>query len=362
MVDEEKVHADEAASQEKQKRAENRPYPRKPLSETLKIIHAIKDNNAGKPWAPAQIADAIGRKQRSSDFQYIVAGARDFGLVDGNFRSETLSLTALGKDIAYPPSPQSEKQSLFRAFLSVDIFRQVYEYYKGNALPERKYFENTLIDQFKINIAYIDEFISLFEGNLRYLGVDVKQKVSLEAEVISSVDPQEAGMSPSRPAMVKSGRHRAFVIMPFVEKNPQRPPGFFKEVYKALIEPAAQAAGFDVDWANKPGSDVIQSTIINEVLEADMIIADLTDHNPNVLFELGLRFGSATGPTALVKTSDTGRLFDVDNMLRVYEYRESLWKSTLEIDIPNMEEHFRATWQNRESNETYMNILRRRPA
>jgi hypothetical protein len=35
----------------------------------------------------------------------------------------------------------------------------------------------------------------------------------------------------------------------------------------------------------KQGSDVIQSTIINQLLKADLVIADLTDHNPNVLFE-----------------------------------------------------------------------------
>ena len=82
----------------------------------------------------------------------------------------------------------------------------------------------------------------------------------------------------------------AFVIMPFVEKGDKpRPPGFFDEVLQSLITPAANDAGFAVETAKQHGSDVIQSTIINQLLTADLVIADLTDHNPNVLFELGIR-------------------------------------------------------------------------
>ncbi|MBS1824727.1 MAG: hypothetical protein JST93_05365 [Acidobacteria bacterium] len=31
------------------------------------------------------------------------------------------------------------------------------------------------------------------------------------------------------------------------------------------------------------------AVIINDLIEADLVIADLTEHNPNVLFELGVR-------------------------------------------------------------------------
>ncbi|RDJ20493.1 hypothetical protein DWF00_04840 [Bosea caraganae] len=148
--------------------------------------------------------------------------------------------------------------------------------------------------------------------------------------------------------------------MPFVEKNPARSSGFFKEVFHSLISPAGQAAGFDIEWANQFGSDLIQSTIINKIFDADLIIADLTDHNPNVMFELGLRVGDNKRPTALIKSKDTGRLFDVDNMMRVYEYDPALWKSTLEIDIPNLEQHIRATWDNRTINVSYVDILRKK--
>jgi hypothetical protein len=61
-------------------------------------------------------------------------------------------------------------------------------------------------------------------------------------------------------------------------------------VLRSLLAPAGVNAGFVVETVKRQGSDVIQSTIINELLDADLVIADLTDHNPNVLCELGLRW------------------------------------------------------------------------
>lgn len=52
--------------------------------------------------------------------------------------------------------------------------------------------------------------------------------------------------------------------------------------------------------AKRQGSDVIQRTIVNELLNADLVVVDLTEHNPNVLFELGMRLHSKL-PTGLVR-------------------------------------------------------------
>ena len=106
------------------------------------------------------------------------------------------------------------------------------------------------------------------------------------------------------------------------------------------------------------GSDVIQATIVNELLAADLAFADLTEHNPNVLFELGMRM-SQDLPVALVRAKGTGAIFDVDNMLRVADYNPNLWASTVEKDIPQLTAHVLASWQNRDTEQSFMKILRR---
>jgi len=132
-------------------------------------------------------------------------------------------------------------------------------------------------------------------------------------------------------------------------------------VLKSIIGPAGKQAGFAVSTANREGSDVIQSTIVNRLLDDDLVIADLTEHNPNVLFELGMRM-AFDKPVVLIKAKGTRPIFDVDNMLRVFEYEPALWPSTVESDVPNLALFMRASWTNRNEESTYLRILKRAPA
>jgi hypothetical protein len=149
----------------------------------------------------------------------------------------------------------------------------------------------------------------------------------------------------------------AFVIMPFGEKgNPPRPKGFFDEVLKNLITPAGNAAGFAVETARREGSDLIHHTIINQLIEAELVIADLTDHNPSVLFELGIRI-ALKRPICLIKAEGTGPVFDVDNLMRVLSYNPNLWRSTVETDVLRVTDHINGAWETKESGHSYMSIL-----
>jgi hypothetical protein len=74
---------------------------------------------------------------------------------------------------------------------------------------------------------------------------------------------------------------RAFVVMPF---DPE-----FQAVYEQLIVPALNAVGYDVKRAD---SDLDQQNVLKDVVRgiatADLVVAELTSRNPNVLYELGV--------------------------------------------------------------------------
>jgi hypothetical protein len=179
--------------------------------------------------------------------------------------------------------------------------------------------------------------------------------------------PLQKGKSHRSPARGQSRSQRvpqgskltAFVILPFVERDAKHPKGFFLEVLRSLITPAAASkeCGFTVKTANRQGSDMIQSTIVNDLIEADLVIADLTEHNPNVMFELGVRIAQEK-PVVLMKAEGTGPLFDIDNMLRVFEYNPNLWQTTIEKDMPDLRDFIKGAWENRNPEKTYMKILR----
>jgi hypothetical protein len=330
-----------------------RPFPVETLEEAIRVPTALKQFNAGNPWSPVEVANALGIAGRGNKLWYLTASARDYGLTIGTRDTETIELAPIGRDLLYAATPEAERDAAWRAFFNVKVFEAVYEYYKGGALPDLKYLQNTLEATFKVPTKYHDDFVAIFTANVQFLrkyGASPSQTAS---------DPG-AGTPPHSVIVgePKAGTDRvAFVIMPFVEKTNSYSKGFFEEVLRNLITPAAVDAGFKVETAKREGSDVIQSTIVNQLLAADLVIADLTEHNPNVLFELGLRMAFEK-PTALIRARGTAAIFDVDNLLRVLDYEPHLWKSTIESDVPRVTSHIRGAWENRDSGKTYMQILK----
>lgn len=64
------------------------------------------------------------------------------------------------------------------------------------------------------------------------------------------------------------------------------------QLLKYVIEPVAEEHGYTVDRADKlakPG--IITNQIIESIVDADLVVADLTEKNPNVFYELAIRHG-----------------------------------------------------------------------
>lgn len=330
-------------------RGRARPIPAHTLEESLRVSQKLKELNAGNPWSPEDLAKALDMGAKANPLYYLTAASRDYGLTEGTSRGDEIRLTALGREVAYASSPAAERRALEQAFRTVEVFAKALDYYKSQPLPEIKYLRNTLEGTFGVAPDFHEDFYRLYKENAAY--------IASISDVVSSDDPNA-----SNAIVVGSPDKRtdrvAFVAMPFSEKSSSYFAGFFGEVLASLITPAGVAAGFRVETAKKEGSDIIHSTIINQLLDADLAIVDLSEHNPNVLFELGVRMAHDK-PIALIRAACTGRIFDVDNMLRVFDYSPNLWKSTLERDIPALTAHIKATWESRVSENTYMKILRK---
>lgn len=332
-------------------------FPRTTLEQALQIPYTIKEHNGGNPWEPEEIRKAISAATGNAYF-YLTAASRDYGLTIGTRDTATISLTDLGREIVFAGDPGTERELKKRAFLTIDVFKRVLEYYKGSNLPEMKYLGNTLQKQFQLIPETHEEFSRIFRENCKYLGI-----TSGDVAPTSETSTDSATVSTSLGSTVTlaeaggTSKLTAFVIMPFVERDSKHPGGFFAEVLRSLITPAAKDSNFTVKTANRQGSDLIQSTIMNDLIEADLVVADLTEHNPNVMFELGVRMAEDK-PVVLIKAEGTGPLFDVDNMLRVFEYSPNLWQTTIEKDLPRLRDFIKGAWENRDSDNSYMKILR----
>lgn len=283
-----------------------RPYPPWTLEEAVVIPQAIRDKNNGNPWQTDDVAAACQLARMANPFFYLAAASRDYGLTIGSRDTDKISLSELGRSIVFAGDDETRKAKLREAFFGIDFFEKVFAHYGGSKLPEKTFLSNVLLSEFKLDPSLHDEFAKTFKANCKFLGIE---KGLGKDEIPKRKDEVE---HPSEIRVVGEAKGKfdrsAFVIMPFTEKGDKpRPSGFFGEVLNSLITPAANQAGFSVETAEQDGSDVIQSTIINRLLNADLVVADLTDHNPNVLFELGIRIMKKL-PVALIKAEGTGRI------------------------------------------------------
>ncbi|KPA16123.1 hypothetical protein MHK_003671 [Candidatus Magnetomorum sp. HK-1] len=140
-----------------------------------------------------------------------------------------------------------------------------------------------------------------------------------------------------------------FVIMPIGSGDAYET---YHNRYKHIIEPAVQDLKIDgeqvfrsvrADFVSKSGS--ITRDLLTRLYRSAAVIADLTDLNPNVFYELGVRHALRSG-TILIALKGTKPPFDVGD-LRVIPYEDrvgaekeaipqiqEILKSLLESELP----------------------------
>ena len=105
----------------------------------------------------------------------------------------------------------------------------------------------------------------------------------------------------------------AFVAMPFgVKTGPDGQPIDFNRVYVELLKPALEAAGLDVFRADEEQqAGDIRTDMFQELLIADLVLADLTLANPNVWYELGVRHALRARGVVIVCGGHATTAFDL---------------------------------------------------
>ena len=129
----------------------------------------------------------------------------------------------------------------------------------------------------------------------------------------------------------------AFVAMPFgLKKDSQGNDIDFNRVYDDLIKPALEAAGlvvFRADQEQRSGD--IRTDMFQELLIADLVLADLTLNNPNVWYELGVRHALRARGVVIICGGHVTTAFDLytDRKLR-YALKDGVPDpATLQDDI-----------------------------
>ena len=110
-----------------------------------------------------------------------------------------------------------------------------------------------------------------------------------------------------------------FVLMPLSDPDGYTQ-GHFKRVYEDILKPACELAGYKAIRGDEVyQTNLIHLDILQKLLDVPMALCDLSNRNPNAMFELGIR-QAFDKPVVLVQEVGTKPIFDIAP-LRYTEYR-----------------------------------------
>lgn len=140
-------------------------YPRHSVQKALRIPRAILEQNAGKPCTDREAANFV-KVTFAGPFKVELSSALKYGLLERP-QSGQVAVTDLARKILRPHNPSDELDGLREAILKAPDISTVYLHYRGENLPEAQFFQNALVDKFRIPTEKVTEFIAIFIETLQ---------------------------------------------------------------------------------------------------------------------------------------------------------------------------------------------------
>ena len=117
----------------------------------------------------------------------------------------------------------------------------------------------------------------------------------------------------------QTGR-RCFVILPYPASDEEASAPDFDAVFEELIRPVIEDLNLDIIRADRVSrSGLIHKEMIENLLESDVVIADVTLGSPDVFFELGIRQTARRAGTVILRHARSTAPFSISGM-RVVDY------------------------------------------
>lgn len=301
-------------------------YPRHSLVKALRIPKAVLDQNAGKECSDREAAGFVGVSY-NGPFKSEIGSAKKYGLIDSP-SAQRLVVTDLAKKILRPQSSGDEVNGLREAVLHAPDIKEVYTHYRGERVPDDKFFNNTLVETYKIPDEKTEEFKEIFFESLKKAQLleesNGKQKVlDVSNEPAKTVEQRSDRIKELGKAAHVSADDSCFVMMPFG--------GHLGKYYSSIYEPAIIKAGLRPVRADDDifGTGKIIDQVWRGIWDSKVLIAELTSRNPNVFYELGLAH-ALQKPVVLVSSNEEDVPFDLQHIRVIYyDVNDPFWGEKL---------------------------------
>lgn len=125
----------------------------------------------------------------------------------------------------------------------------------------------------------------------------------------------------------------------------------FDRIYKRIIEPAAEHKELELDCRRSDEakeSGMVHREMIRSIIDADVVIVDITLNNPNVFYELGIRHSLRRSTTVVIRNSrlPLSYPFNIAGM-RAIEYDDTD-DQTIEDSRKRLRESIKASFEGKD--------------
>jgi hypothetical protein len=343
-----------------------RGFPASSFLEALPLAEAIHRIAAGQKIRRLTLFEQIGRSAESGTSRQLVTNSNQYGLTKGSYTSEYLELTDVGKLASGDASLGRARLAarLDLAIAKVVPFNTLYEQFKNNRLPAASVMRDFVIEQALTSEDTADECVETFLANARdlklltnYAGAErlLTFEILLD-ELASAGGPSPAGQvlgapieepidgrilltravgtgtSPAQVVAESSDLSNVCFLVTPIGGDGSEQRQHADLMLGSLIEPALAILGMRLVRADKistPG--LITSQVIDHLVRAPLVIADLSFGNPNVFYELALRHASRKPTVQVIRTGDP-LPFDVGQFRTVTIDTTSIYTLVPQID------------------------------
>ena len=313
------------ASKRRKPTATRGNFPRHSAEISLRIPRAILDQNAGHACTSKEAAVFLGVRP-SGSFAVEVASATKFGWLD-RVEGKKIKPSDLAKKALRPQEANDELEAFREAVLRAPTVSDVYTHYRGENMPDDKFFKNTVVDTYNVPEDKFEEFKDVFTESLtradllrahggKFRVLDVSEKEVPQEEKGERI--RQLGKS-----VAVSSADSCFVVQPF------KPP--LGDYYEKIYKPAIEKAGLKPVRADADifGTGKIMDQIWSGITAAKVLVAELTSRNPNVFYELGLAH-ALHKPVVLVSSNEDDVPFDLQPIRVIYyDVTDPFWGSKL---------------------------------
>lgn len=144
-------------------------FPKATLESALAYPNALV-RAGGQPLGPVDMAGALDISPGSSGLRTMGFASSAYGLTGGSYKT-AYSMASLGEAITSPTSAEEREEALVKAALRPELFKKLFETYKGKKFPERQFLVSGLTRLFDVAPNQAETCADIFTKNMTFVGL-----------------------------------------------------------------------------------------------------------------------------------------------------------------------------------------------